>query len=125
MYNRMDLCSFMGKGKTEQSRNGMTFQSAESSRKLSISFALGVINYETASDNELPTNVLAGVPNDKQALKVAQKLLPKLGINLSEISKKQNRSEANLGVTFDEITLFPKNHKMIKIIKWLSGDLRR
>jgi hypothetical protein len=120
--NLMDLCSFTEKDKTEQSTNGVTFQSADGSRKLSVAFGSGRIDYQRSGDDDLPAGVIEGVPSETEALTMAERLLPKCGIRLSDLAKTIGASTPNLSVCAAEITFFPNQET---IIKWRQVGFRR
>jgi len=80
------LCSFTGKDKIEDDTNGITFQSADSSRTLSISFSSGEIEYETREIRYGPTNLAVGVPQINQLSSMATNFLHKLHISFSDIT---------------------------------------
>jgi hypothetical protein len=84
--NLAKLCSFTEQDKTAETANGVSFQAADGSRKLSISYPSGSIHYETAEPHYGPTNLAEGVPPMSQMPKLAADFLRKTGINLSDIS---------------------------------------
>jgi hypothetical protein len=84
--NVMMLCSFTEKDKIEADTNGITFQSADHSRTLSISFSSGEIEYKTAEIRYSPTNLAVGVPSTNQLPRVAKNVLSKLHISFSDIT---------------------------------------
>jgi hypothetical protein len=103
----MELCSFTEKDKTEQSADGMLFKTPNNSRRLWISFSSGTIDYETVTKYS-HTNLIEDVPNEKQALRLTKKLLPKLGISLSDIHKKENSNEPKFICSASDILYFVK-----------------
>jgi hypothetical protein len=82
----MSLCSFSEKEKVKADTNGMTFQSSDHSRTLSISFSSGDIEYETAEIHYSPTNLAVGVPSTNELPKVAENVLGKLHVSFSDIT---------------------------------------
>ncbi len=91
LSNLMVACSFTFKDGT---RNGdlLIFKSSDGSRDLRVSWPSGTIDYNT-TETFSPTNLVKDVPSNKQTIKLAEKFLPKLGINLADIEKKENSSE--------------------------------
>jgi hypothetical protein len=84
--NVMALCSFTGKDKIDDETNGMVFQNPDGSRKLSISYSSGAIEYETAEIRYSPTNLAIGVPSTNELPEVAKSVLSKLHIKFSDIT---------------------------------------
>ncbi len=84
--NVMVLCSFTEKDKAEQNTNGITFQSPDGSRKLSISFPSGDIHYETPEPHYSLTNLAVGVPQMSQLPELTKDVLRKLHIRSSDIT---------------------------------------
>jgi hypothetical protein len=84
--NVMMLCSFTEKDKVEDDINGITFQSSDGSRKLSISFPSGSIHYEIPEPQYSPTNLAIGVPLISQLPPMATNVLNKLHVCLSDIT---------------------------------------
>jgi hypothetical protein len=84
--NVTGLCSLTAKEKVNQSTNGATFKSRDGSRKLSISFQPGSIDYETAERQYGPTNLAEGVPAISELPKRAADFITQAGIKLSEIT---------------------------------------
>ena len=120
--NLMTVCSFTEKDKTE---NGdlLIFNSPDGSRHLRVSWPWGIIDYQTKHQVS-PTNLIEGVPSKRRAIKLTKAILPKLGIELSDIEKKENSSEPQLNVGFSEITYFI-NHKAIKNLESHNVGFRR
>ena len=85
--NLMVLCSFTEKDKTEQNTNGITFQSSDGSRKLSVSFLSGEIHYKAGPDwPAWSTNLAVGVPKESELPKLTKDILRKLDIPFSNIT---------------------------------------
>jgi hypothetical protein len=95
----MNLCSLTAKDKTAQSTNGMTFQSPDRSRKLSISFPSGRIDYETAEPHYGPTHLAEGVPPMSEMPKLATDVVRKAGISFSEITNPFDRGRRTEGTS--------------------------
>jgi hypothetical protein len=94
LSNLASLCS--AEGNKEENTNGVTWQSAEGSRKLSVSFASGAIRYETAERIYGPTNLSVGVPTMNQMPELATNVLVKLGIPLSDVTDYRGASKFHL-----------------------------
>ena len=85
--NLMVLCSFTEKDKTEQNTNGITFQSSDGSRRLSVSFLSGEIHYKAGPDwPAWTTNLAVGVPQESELPKLTKDILRKLDIPFSNIT---------------------------------------
>jgi hypothetical protein len=84
--NITSLCSLTEKDKVNQSINGATFKSRDRSRKLSIAFRSGSIDYETAERQYSPSKLAEGVPTISELSKLAIDFVTKAGIQLSEIT---------------------------------------
>jgi hypothetical protein len=85
--NVMALCSFTEKDKIHADTNGMTFQSSDGSRKLSVSFPSGDIHFQAGPDwPDWTTNLAIGVPKESELPKLTKDVLHKLDIPLSEIT---------------------------------------
>jgi hypothetical protein len=85
--NVLALCSLTEKDLKEYRLNGMDFQSADGSRKLSLAFPSGDIHYQ--SGPEWPawsTNLVVGVPQENQLPKLTKDILRKLDIPYSDIT---------------------------------------
>jgi hypothetical protein len=84
-------CSFTANDGTT---NGdlITFKSEDGKRQLRLSWPWGVIDYDTLRDYS-PTNLVRDVPNTNEAVKLAKQFLPKLGISLADIARKENNTE--------------------------------
>jgi hypothetical protein len=83
--NVLTLCSLTEKDLKEYRLNGMNFQSADGSRKLSISFPSGDIHFETP-EPDWGTNLAVGVPKESELPKLTKNVLRELGISFSEIT---------------------------------------
>ena len=85
--NLMVLCSFTEIDKTGQNTNGITFQSSDASRKLSVSFLSGEIHYQAGTDwPAWSTNLAVGVPKESELPKLTKDILRKLDIPFSNIT---------------------------------------
>jgi hypothetical protein len=103
----MDIGSFTEKDRIDYGTDGMLFKSADDSRTLRISFPFGAIDHDT-KHNYSPTNLVEGLPSKEQAVKLTKKLLPKLGIELSGVDKKENSPEPEFHVGDSEIIFYVK-----------------
>lgn len=88
--NVMMLCSFTERDKVGDDTNGVTFQSADRSRTLSISFASGNISYDIPEPHYSPTHLAEGVPKMSAMPELTKYFLQKTGVKLSEIQKGTN-----------------------------------
>jgi hypothetical protein len=84
--NVMTLCSFTEKDKTESNANGMTFQSSDGSRKLSVSFPSGTIHYEIPDPHNWSTNLAHGVPEMSRLPELATNFVKQVAIPLSAVT---------------------------------------
>jgi hypothetical protein len=85
--NLMILCSFTEKDKTGQNTNGITFQSSDGSRKLSVSFLSGEIHYQAGPEwPAWSTNLPVGVPKESELPNLTKDILRKLDIPYSNIT---------------------------------------
>ena len=85
------LCSFTEDDRIDSSANGMMFRTPDNSRHLWISSA-GDVYYESLIHYGL-TNLIEAVPDEGQALKRVKQILPKFGISLSDIDRKDDSNE--------------------------------
>jgi len=120
--NVMMLCSFTEKEKIEADTNGITFQSADHSRTLSISFPSGEIEYETAEIRYSPTNLAVGVPSTNQLPKVAKSVLSKLRINFSDITGWHGANKIDFS---EPLTMFYVGNVTITNISYRTVYFRR
>jgi hypothetical protein len=109
--NLVTLCSFTDKEKTRSDTNWLVYENAEKSRRLGILFSLGSIEYETR-DNYSATNLVQGLPTESQLLTMANTLLPKLGVSLSDVEKKEDGTSPDIHVFASDMTFF-ENHTSI------------
>ena len=86
--NLMMKCSLTDKDIMAKDANGITFQTSDASKRLSVFFPAGGISYETASHNYGPTNLAREVPEMSQMPKLTTNFLAKIGVNISAIEKK-------------------------------------
>jgi hypothetical protein len=84
--NVMALCSLSTNDLIEHGSDGMSFQRAGDSRKLSILFSSGNIHYEVPEPQYSPTNLAIGVPPLRQLPQMATNVLRKLQIRFSDIT---------------------------------------
>jgi len=103
----MNLCSFTEKDRAESNTNGLSFQTPDNSRHLRISFPSGSVHYEALTKYS-HTNLVVNVPDEKHALQLVKRILPSLGINFSDIDKRDDSDETRI-ISFDsKITYFVK-----------------
>jgi hypothetical protein len=106
--NLLAICSLTEKEKTREDNDWLVFQSRDDSRRrLGLLFPLGSIEYD-AQPRHGPTNLVMQVPTEAQALELATKIFPELGIDLTDIERKENGSP-NLHVFDSETTYFVNN----------------
>ena len=86
----MVACSFTSK---EATTNGdlLICRNSDGSRELRLSWPWGVIEYTTPEKFSV-TNLVKDVPSTNEAVKLAEKLLPELGINIADLVKRENSS---------------------------------
>ena len=120
--NLMVLCSF-----TDKDRLGkgtlLNFKSSDGQRRLWISEVDGTVHYEVALHYS-PTNLSLGIPSAEEAVRLAKNLLPKLGVNLADLDKKENSSEPDFRIG-DSQTMFYVNHAFITNLDWRGVGFRR
>jgi hypothetical protein len=90
---------------------------------LVISFPLGAIEYDVTTRYG-PTNLAEEVPDSRQVLKLTKRLLPKLGIALSDLDKKEDGSGPEFHVLNSE-TEYYVNHTTITNIQERGVSFRR
>ena len=71
-----------------------------------------------------PTNLTKGVPSERQALKLTKNLLPKLGINISNIETKENSKAPNFHF-WEPLTMYFVNRTTITNIEFRAVGFRR
>jgi hypothetical protein len=120
--NVMLLCSFTDNDKIQADTNGITFQSADHSRTLSISFSSGEIKYGTAEIRYSPTNLAVGVPSTNQLPKVAKNVLSKLHISFSDITGWHGANKIDFS---EPLTMFYVGHVTITNISYRTVYFRR
>ena len=104
MSNLMTACSFTDKDKAAHG-NALAFDSPDGSRHLRLNPALGIIDYQT-THHRSPTNLVRDVPTEKAARQFMKKLLPNLGIDLSELRKEENSTKPEMIVYDGGVTYF-------------------
>jgi hypothetical protein len=104
--NLMTLCSFSGTDKTGTG-DTLEFKTVDGSRRLWISYGLGTVHYENTIHFN-PTNLVKGLPTEKEAVNLTKKILPTVGVGLSDIDKKDNTSEPSFHVANSEWVTFVK-----------------
>jgi len=120
--NVMLLCSFTGKDRIEDDTNVITFESADHSRTLSISFSSGEIEYETPEIRYSPTNLAAGVPSTNQLPEVATNVFSKLHISFSDITGWRGTSKIDFS---EPLTMFYVGDVTITNIPYRTVYFRR
>jgi hypothetical protein len=120
--NVMQLCSFTGKDKVDDGANGITFESADHSRTLSISFSSGEIKYETPEIRYSPTNLAVGVPSTNQLPAVAKNILSKLHISFTDITGWRGASKIDFS---EPLTMFYVGDATITNIPYRTVYFRR
>lgn len=106
LSNLMTICSFTDRDRTGKG-DPLEIKSLDGTRRLWISYHLGAIYYE-AKVSFNPTNMVKGLPSEKKAINLTKKILPKLGVVLSDIDKKDNSSEPDFHVGDSEWITFVK-----------------
>ena len=84
--NLLEMCSLTEKDKSQSDTNGMLFQNDNGSRRLSISFSGGNIDYETSEVRYSPTNLAVGVPSTNELPEIAKNVFGGLHIDFSCIT---------------------------------------
>jgi hypothetical protein len=109
--NLMAVCSFTEKNTTV---NGdlLIFNSHDGKRHLRLSWPWGVVDYDVTTQRS-PTNLVKDVPSERQAVKLAKKLLQKLDIDLSDLDKEENSTKPRM-ICFDGGVTYFVNRQPIK-----------
>jgi len=120
--NVVGVCSFEANEKIDDDTNGMTFQSADHSRTLSVSFASGKIEYETAEIHYSPTNLAVGVPSTNELPDVAKSVLGKLHIKFSDITGWLGKNKVDFS---EPLTMFYVGDAIITNVPYRTVYFRR
>ncbi len=121
--NLMVIGSFTEKDRINAGPDGIRFRSSDKTRRLSISCSLGAIAYDVDTHYG-PTNLAEKVPDGQEAVRLTKNLLPKLGLKLSDIDKKDDGPGAAFHV-LDSETVYFVNHTFITNIQRRSVCFRR
>jgi len=105
IHTLMEIGSFTDKNRVGSGTNEMRFRSTDGSRTLVVSFPLGVVDYETVVRHN-PTNLVNGIPSKQEAVALTKQLLPKLGVKLADIDKKEHSGEPEFHVGDEVITFY-------------------
>jgi hypothetical protein len=95
--NAMALCLLTAKEITKRDMSGIGCRSADGSRKLSIAFSSGRIDYEAPERRYGPTNLAVGVPTMAELPELATNVIQKLGIDLSDLKGYYDASKFYFG----------------------------
>ncbi len=120
--NVMTLCSFSGNEKTMQNTNGMAFQNSDGSRKLSISFSSGNIEYETPEPLFGLTNLAKEVPPMSRLPRLTTNLLKQINIPLSAVTGFFETDKFNL---WEPLTMYFVSNTVITNIAFRGVNFRR
>jgi len=101
----------------------LEFKSMDGTRRLRISYVMGMINYE-AKIPFSPTNLVKGLPTEQNAIVLMKNLLPKIGVNLADLDKKTNKSEPDFHVSDSEWMTFVKPITITNT-EWRGVSFRR
>lgn len=93
--NVMAIASYTTNDETIYGTDGMTFSRPGKPGNLRISFMTGAIEYWTSVPFG-PTNLATEVPDDKQMFHLVTNLLPKFGIDVSELVRKKGSTEPRI-----------------------------
>jgi hypothetical protein len=118
----MDACSFTDADRTTNG-NVLIFKSNDGNRQLRVFSQWGTIDYQALIQRSW-ANLVANVPSDEKTLKMTKELLPKLGIKLKDIQKKENSSEPDFQVFHNGVTYYV-NHKPITNVESCGVRFKR
>jgi hypothetical protein len=119
----MAIGSFTAKDKRDYGSNGMIFSPPDGSRNLRISFPEGSVEY-WSTRNYGTTNLAANVPRKEQLRTLTEALLPKLGINLSEISTDTDTGKPKLSL-FESPMQYFAGPTIITNLEWSGVRFNR
>ena len=121
--NAMALCNFTDKDKVEDTTNGLVFQNADRTRRLSFVFSSGGIRYAEPKIQYTETNMPVGVPTTNQMPQIAEAILGKLHIGLDNIIGYADAPKIWISVPYG--TTYYVNHTNIDIIPCRQFLFRR
>jgi hypothetical protein len=122
--NLMALGSFTQNDKRDSGTNGINFSSA--GRVLDISFIKGEIAYQRSTRIYGPTNLAIGVPPRSQLFQLATNYLPKLGVRLPELAKRENgQPKINCSDDSSDYTAYLMGDNTITNIEYRGVGFRR
>jgi hypothetical protein len=119
--NVVRLCSFPT-NRIESNKNGMVFHNSDGSRKLSISFSSGNIEYETPEPVFGPTNLAKEVPPMGQLPELTTNLLKQINIPLSAVTGYFETDKFNL---WEPLTMYFVSNTVITNIAFRGVNFRR
>jgi hypothetical protein len=120
--NVMTLCSFSTNEYTTQNTSGIAFQNPDGSRKLSISFSSGNIEYETPDPLFGPTNLAKEVPPMSRLPELTTDLLKQINIPLSAVTGFFETDKFNL---WEPLTMYFVSNTIITNITFRGVNFRR
>jgi hypothetical protein len=112
----MDIGGFADKDRIESGTNEIRFRTVDGKWSLVISFPLGIIDYETVNNGN-STNLIQGIPSKAEAVELTKRLLPKLGVRLSELDKNENTGEPRFHVGDEETTYYVNQKRISNVVK--------
>jgi hypothetical protein len=118
--NLMVFCSFSANDKSKEDKDGITFQNG--SRRLSISFLQGSIDYEKPLPQYGINHLAEGVPQMVEIPELTLNFLTNAGIAPEEIKQGSHGPEFNLSEPF---TMFVKSNLVVTNIESRSVWFRR
>jgi hypothetical protein len=102
------------------------FSSPDGARQLRIDPATGDIEYSNSGVvHGGTTNVSVGVPEESELLPLTMKLLPKLGIKVSEIQRQEGSSKPEFNFYEPDLSIFTLNSVLVSNIPQRSVFFRR
>jgi hypothetical protein len=120
--NVMTLCSFSTNEKTAQNTNEVAFQNSDGSRKLSISFPSGNIEYEIPEPLFGPTNLAKEVPPMSRLPELTTNLLKQINIPLSAVTGYFETDKFNF---WEPLTMYFVSNTIITNITFRGVNFRR
>jgi len=120
--NVVKLCSLSWKNETVKDTSGTAFQSADGSRKLTISFLSSSIRYSTPERRYGPTNLTKDVPDMSKLAEIATNFVNQIGIPLSAVTGYFQTDKFN----FSEVgTMFDSHNTVVTNIELRTVTFRR
>lgn len=120
-----NLLSISGLAENDRVK-GDNFASTDGTRTLHIVSATGTIEYSnTAVVHSGLTTASVGVPKEAELFGLTTNLLPKLGLSLSEIKRKENSTEREFNFYEPQLTMFRTNSMFVTNIPERSVFFRR